>query len=181
MRVRIVREQDLAAGKERQLRDLLVATFPHHATLFGVQSFWGSVPEWRLWLEDEDGATRAHLEFGARRIIVGPSEFDIVGVGAVAVHPDSQRRGLGRRLFAELRAFLRDRLPVDFAFLECREAIVPFYVAAGLRRFDQTVWCFDPDARQWQESIGPKMVLPVRRPIDDWPARGRIDLRGMPW
>lgn len=181
---RLIRQADLCPHDEARIRTLLVAAFPQHAALFGRQSYWGSVPDWRLVLEGEDDALVAHTGFGMRDIVVGDARaarFRIAGVGAVCTAPGWQRRGLGRRLFDALRDFLAAEASIDFAFLECREAIVPFYQAAGFSRFDQPVWCLDPDRGAWSESLGPKMLMPIARSLAAWPSSGRIDLRGMPW
>lgn len=180
MRWQFVAARGLRAAQEQAIRALLVATFPQHAALFSRQSYWGSPPTWRLCLQDGDELI-AHTGFGERRIRVGTTEVSIAGIGAVAVHPRMQRCGLGRALFAELHRFLVERMRVDFGFLECREAIVPFYVSAGFTRFDQIVHCLDPDSGRWEDSVGPKMVLPACQPLTAWPAGERIDLRGMPW
>jgi GNAT superfamily N-acetyltransferase len=184
LRHRAIRQSDLQADDEGRIRALLVAAFPQHATRFSCQSYWGSVPDWRLMLENEEGRLLAHAGFGFRDIAVGdgcPAVFCIAGVGAVCVDPTHQGSGLGVLLFDRLRAWLGDYAAVDFALLECGEAIVPFHEAAGFARMQQVVWCLDPDSGSWQDSVGPKMVMPIGRPLIAWPATGRIDLRGMPW
>jgi len=140
-----------------------------------------ALPDWRVLLEGDAGHLVGHAGFGLRGIDVEGKLLRIAGVGAVCTAPSVQRTGRGRHLFSALRHFLHKQGNVDFAFLECREAIVPFYEAVGFTRFDQVVWCLDPDSAAWGESIGPKLVMPVGRDLDAWPRGGRIDLRGMPW
>lgn len=181
MQTRAVRQAELTEEDERRIRTLLVSAFPQHAELFRRQSYWGSLPDWRLLLMDEHGRYVAHAGFGVRRIVVGARSLQIAGVGAVCTAPDVQRRGLGRELFAQLHAFLLAQPGLDFAFLECREGIAGFYEAAGFHRVHQAVRCLDPDSGEWEKSTGPKMVKPVGKPLSDWPQEGLIDLRGMPW
>ncbi len=171
----------LAAEDDARIRALLVAAFPQHTALFSRQSYWGALPDWRVLLEGDAGHLVGHAGFGLRDIDVEGKLLRIAGVGAVCTAPSVQRTGRGRHLFTALRHFLHQQGNVDFAFLECREAIVPFYEAVGFTRFDQVVWCLDPDSAAWDESIGPKLVMPVGRDLDAWPRGGRIDLRGMPW
>lgn len=168
---------------EARIRSLRVDAFAQQAALFSMQSYWGSLPQRRVLLVDEEGLPQAHAGFGLRDIAVGdhgPTALRIAGIGAVCVSPAQQRAGLGRQVFEHLRAFLLAHSSVDFAFLACREAIVPFYCAAGFTRFDAPVCCLDPDHGIWQESLGPKIVMSLARPLAAWPP-GRINLRGMPW
>jgi ribosomal protein S18 acetylase RimI-like enzyme len=174
-------EATLAADDHARIQALLVAAFPQHAEIFAANSYWGSLPEYRLWLEDDDGMILAHAEFGRRLIHVGDYQTFIAGIGAVATHPEWQRRGLGRTLFTQLQAALRSRIPVDFGFLECRDEVVEFYEKAGFTHMQRVVRCFEPDERIWVDCRGNQLVLPATRTIDEWPAGDLIDLRGMPW
>jgi len=178
---RLLEEADLKPQDHERISSLLVAAFPQHVNTFSQKSYWGSMPEYRLLLENPSGELLAHLEFGLRTIGVGPQESKIAGIGAVATRPDVQGQHLGRALFKHLHSLLLERFGVDFGYLGCREAVVGFYQKVGFVRFDQTVLELNPDTGEWQESTYPNMVLPVCEPLEAWPGTGRVDLRGMPW
>jgi ribosomal protein S18 acetylase RimI-like enzyme len=180
MTVHLVAEKDLTRDQEQRIQTLLIAAFPQHEEIWSRHSFWGGTAECRMWLE-QDQKMIAHLGFARRTIRVGGQEILIAGVGAVATHPDFQGRGTGRQLFAELKKILLEQLPVDFAFLECREAVIGFYEKAGFTLHRQTVHCFHPDKQAWIYDDGAKMIMPIHKTLDEWNADGLIDLRGMPW
>src|SRR5689334_14569414 len=116
LRCRLVAEGALSEANDDAIKQLLDAAFRQYTDIFAQVSYWGARPEYRLWLEDDDGAIVAHLDFGQRVILVGGQEVRVVGVGEVATHPDWQGRGVGRRLMAELHAILTTTMPVPFAF-----------------------------------------------------------------
>lgn len=168
-------------GQQDAIRALLNAAFPQFAEVWAIFTYWGSLPEGRVWLEDEEGELLAHLGFSRRRVGVGAAEVCIAGVGAVCTSPRVQGRGLGRALLWELRRVLREECPADFAFLGCREEVAPFYERCGFSRVRQVVRYLDPDDGVWVENPGPAMVLPARAPLSAWPREGLVDLRGLPW
>jgi nodulation protein A len=180
MSLYLVAGKDLTRDREGRIQDLLITAFPHYEEIWSRQFFRGGPAEYRLWLE-QDQTMIAHLGFARRIIRVGEQEVLIAGVGAVATHPDFQGQGVGRQLFAELKKILLTQLPVDFAFLECREAVIGFYEKAGFTLHRQTVYCFHPDQKKWIFDEGAKMVMPIHETLEAWDANGLIDLRGMPW
>jgi aminoglycoside 2'-N-acetyltransferase I len=181
MIARLVAENDLTAHDRQNIRTLLTAAYPQYAHLWMQQDFWGGPAEYRLLLLERTGRLAAHLGFARRLITVGESPFLVAGIGAVAVLPDLQGQQVGRQLLRDLRQVLCTDLPVDFGFLQCRDAVVGFYVKAGFSRIAQQVRSFDPDKRLWQIDDAAAMVLPARASIDVWPAQGIVDLMGMPW
>jgi nodulation protein A len=180
MTIHLVPEKDLTRDHESCIQALLLAAFPQYEDIWTRQSFYGGPAEYRLWLE-QDQKMIAHLGFAKRTIRVGEHEVLIAGVGAVATHPEFQGQGVGRQLFAKLKKILLTQLPVDFAFLECREAVIGFYEKAGFTLHRQTVHCFHPGKQAWIYDEGAKMVMPIRKTLDEWDINGLIDLRGMPW
>lgn len=181
LRHRLVREDALTGANHDAIKRLLVAAFPQTAAVFSVASYWGAQPEYRLWLEDDDGTMVAHLDFERRVIDVGGREVLVAGVGEVATHPDWQRKGLGRRLMAAFRTVLCTELPVPFGFLNCSEAVAGFYTSVGWHRMPQSTRERDRVTGTWTEHTLPSMVLPAMAPIEAWPREGSIDLRGVPW
>lgn len=180
MTAQLVAEKDLTRDQEQRIQALLLAAFPQYEAIWSRHSFWGGPAEYRLWLE-QDNKMIAHLGFANRNIRVGEQEVLIAGIGAVATHPEFQGRGVGKQLFAELKKILHRRPPVDFAFLECREAVIGFYEKAGFTLHRQIVYCFHPKKREWIHDDGAKMVMPIHKSLEEWNADGLIDLGGMPW
>jgi nodulation protein A len=174
-------EGNLSSAVEAEIRDLLVAAFPEFADFFSRASYRGSVPEYRLLGRTATGELVAHLEFGCRQALVGAEPVSIVGIGAVAVHPRAQGRGIGKRMFGALSQHaIRARLG-DFGFLECREAVAGFYERVGFNRVQQTCTSLDHESLEWETYDGPVMVLPLTKPMAVWPTAGDVNLRGMSW
>ncbi|ADV66459.1 GNAT family N-acetyltransferase [Deinococcus maricopensis] len=177
-KVQLTHAADITPEQEGRFRALLMAAYPQFADFWAGTSFWGGPADARLWLSAPDGEVLAHLGFGRRTVRVGREDVRVAGVGAVATHPAHRGRGYGARLLRTLPHAAPD---VDFAFLECREEVAPFYASGGFVRVPNSTWSLDPDEGMWVERAGsPVMVLPVRASIRAWPA-GRVDLRGMPW
>jgi nodulation protein A len=174
-------EVNLPLGVEAEIRDLLVTAFPEFADLFSRSSYRGSVPEYRLLGRTANGQLIAHLEFGCRQALVGAEPVSIVGIGAVAVHPSAQGCGIGRQMFGALRQYaIREHLAA-FGFLECREAVAGFYERVGFNRVRQACTSLDHESLEWETYAGPVMVLPLTKPMAEWPAVGDVNLRGMSW
>ena len=178
---RLIGENDLTAHDRQNIRTLLAAAYPQYEHLWTHHDFWGGPAEHRLLLLERTGRLAAHLGFARRLIKVGETTLLVAGIGAVAVLPDLQGQQVGRQLLRDLRRCLCIDLPVDFGFLQCRDAVVGFYAKAGFSRVSQQVRSFDPDKRLWQIDDAAAMVLPAKAPIGAWPAHGLIDLMGMPW
>ncbi|OOV13788.1 hypothetical protein BXU09_02790 [Deinococcus sp. LM3] len=123
----------------------------------------------------------AQMGFGRRVAQIGGRDVTIVGVGGVATHPAFQRRGVGHRLLRDLHAFLLTLPDVEFAFLQCREEVAPFYERGGFTRVPNAARYLDPDEGHWVTDAGPTLILPVHGALGDWPVGERVNLRGLPW
>ena len=179
--LQLVEEDDLTPQQHQAIQTLLVAAYPQFQAIFSAASYWGARPEYRLWLETAGGQLLAHLDFERRVIDVGGVEILIAGVGEVATHPDMQGQGVGRFMMQQLQHILRQEIPVDFGYLHCRPEIVSFYTAVGWHQVWQTVRCINPNTNQWVDDDDPKMILPAQKSYEQWPARGKINLRGLEW
>ena len=177
----LIAENDLGAADREKIRALLTAAFPKYANLWIAADSWGGPLEYRLLLRDLTGRLVGHLGFSRRVIEIGGKRRLIAGIGTVAILPDMQGQGLGMRLLGELRIVLRRDVPVEFGFLQCRDAVVGFYERAGFTRIKQTVRSFHPDQRRWQMDDAAAMILPAGPTADTWPKDGIVDLMGMPW
>jgi nodulation protein A len=166
---------------EQEIRELLVLAFPQYSDFFSQNSYRGSAPTHRLVGRLPSNQLVAHLAGGPRQICVNDQAVQIFGIGAVAVHPECQGTGVGREMFTQLRASLRDANIADFGFLECGEHVESFYRRAGFVRLSQPSTSMHHETREWQTYRGPVMALPVRRPIEEWPQGGEIHLQGYDW
>jgi len=124
----------------------------------------------------------AHVGFQRRVISVGTNDVVVAGTGGVLVDHRFRGTGLGGRMMRHAQQAMRDEVEVDFRFLGCREAVVPFYKAAGWREVHATERCV---SRLDQTSVvvsheGPTLICSATRDARQWP-HGDIDLRGTPW
>jgi aminoglycoside 2'-N-acetyltransferase I len=181
LRPRFLREDDLTPAQQEAIRQLLIRAFARTARRFATATYWGARPEFRLWLETPASMVVAHLDYERRMVGVGDRDILIAGVGEVAVHPDWQGRGLGRRLLDECRAILEAHTPVDYGYLNCLAEIAGFYTAVGWQRTDQPSVRLHPDTGERTLWTGATMILPVREPLERWPPEETVDLRGMSW
>jgi nodulation protein A len=156
-------------------------TFPQFADFFATASFRGSVPAYRLFGRNAEGELVAHLGCGPREARAAGQPVRILGIGAVAVHPNVQGRGWGKQMFAMLRRHAVEAGLADFGFLECREAVAPFYQRAGFHRLQQPCTSVHHETNELDTHHGPVMVMPYCKPIDAWPLGGEVDLQGLSW
>ncbi|WP_372983547.1 GNAT family N-acetyltransferase [Microbacterium sp.] len=122
----------------------------------------------------------AHVGFQRRTISAGGHEIVVAGTGGVLVHSDWRGSGVGRRVMARAQQAMRDDALVDFGYLGCREAVVPFYESTGWRRIRAL-------ERHISIADGSDATEPFGAPIliydasdSRWPP-GDVDLRGTPW
>lgn len=176
---KLIAEDDLTPDDNERIRNLLVKTFPNGEDTFNDKSYWGSLPEYRLIMEDENSQLIAHLNFERRMIAVNDVEVNVAGVAEVATHTNYQRKGIGTQLMIKLTTILRDQLPVDFGFLQTDEHLFTFYQRVGWYRIDQHLRIFYEG--NWIVIDTDPMILPVKKTVGEWETEGIVDLRGTPW
>ncbi|MEJ1090878.1 GNAT family N-acetyltransferase [Microbacterium istanbulense] len=120
-----------------------------------------------------------HVGYQRRTVGVGDREVTVAGVGGVLVAP--RARGLGLGIAMLRRAQGRMASDVDYGYLGCRPAVVPFYEAAGWRRIRAREHSLSPaTGSPVTTNTDPILICDAGRPASEWPA-GTIDLRGLPW
>ncbi|MGN9845438.1 GNAT family N-acetyltransferase [Nonomuraea sp. H19] len=154
-------EADVSADTHEALAEMLARAYPADAGIFGGRRSWTwARPEARM-VGMADDHPVAHLallrQFGqtsesGERLLVGE-------VGLVAVDPDFQGRGIGRKLLAQTATEMAG-LALSFGFLTCRPAVVPFYESAGWHQLPYSpVLAGDTHT----------MILPLHAPLSTWP------------
>jgi nodulation protein A len=167
-------EDDVANGEHDALGELLARCFPNAYTRFGPGRSWSSArPELRLVARAADRPV-AHLAVLRRFLQIGDVAQLVGDVGLVAVDPDLQGRGLGADLLARCRTMLHG-LDLPFGYLTTG-AQAGFYATGGWVAVLGPTRTVRADGRV-QVHGGVSMVLPVHRPIEEWPA-GRVDRNG---
>ncbi|GAB3845195.1 GNAT family N-acetyltransferase [Nesterenkonia populi] len=128
------------------------------------------------------GELRGHVGFQPRTIAVGEQDVTIAGTGGVLVAPETRGSGLGRHMLHRAQEAMRHTPGVEFGYLGCRPAVVPFYEAAGWHRIhalERHLSRLDPSTVV-ESDTAPILICAAARAIAEWPD-GDIDLRGGTW
>jgi nodulation protein A len=180
LRWRLVWESDLSDEEHAALARLFGRAYPRHAERFsGGRSWSGARPEARV-VGSLDDRPVAHLGLLRRflRVPATGASLLVGDVGLVAVDPDLQGRGIGRRLLDQARQVLLE-LELPFGFLTCGPETVPFYRSGGWRLLEgQTTRMIDNRQRS-EVYQGPALLLPVRARLTDWPHGHTVDRNGL--
>jgi nodulation protein A len=180
LRWRLVWESDLSDEEHAALARLFGRAYPRHAERFsGGRSWSGARPEARV-VGSLDDRPVAHLGLLRRflRVPATGASLLVGDVGLVAVDPDLQGRGIGRRLLDQARQVLL-KLELPFGFLTCGPETVPFYRSGGWRLLEgQTTRMIDNRQRS-EVYQGPALLLPVRARLTDWPHGHTVDRNGL--
>ncbi|WP_440109197.1 GNAT family N-acetyltransferase [Paenibacillus sp. QZ-Y1] len=163
-------ESDLFENDHRRLTRLLADIYPAYTARFKEACSWsGAQPEGRIVGYQGENAV-AHLGFVRRTLRTDSNEIGILtaDVGLVGIRPELQGKGVGRELLQQVAIVFRS-LNLPYAFLTCREAVVPFYESGGwLRLLDSKVRMIDNHYLP-ELYTGPAMILPVVLPFEQWP------------
>ncbi|UCF78572.1 MAG: GNAT family N-acetyltransferase [Candidatus Eiseniibacteriota bacterium] len=145
--------------------------------IFGMESL---KLEWRqkvlhftLYIE---GRAASHVGTLSDTVTVGSQKISICGIGAVVTRGDAQKRGLARKLLAQVINWAKESTEAEFGFLFCRPPLVPFYESMGWQLLKDPVLIEQSSGRM--ESPIPAMVLPLTEA--KWPP-GEVILGGLPW
>jgi nodulation protein A len=167
-------ETSLDARAHEAIAALLARSYPASTTDFSRGRSWaGARPELRV-LGHRDGELVGHAGM-VRRFVRAPDHGAslLVGdVGLVAVHPGHQGTGLGAALMDTVAGTLAD-LGLPHGFLTCDPHVRPFYERCGWTHLGDHVVRSVRIDHTVEDHRRHGMLLPVRRPVGDWPS-GRI-------
>lgn len=123
-----------------------------------------------------------NVGFQRRSIAVGSESVIVAGTGGVLVADVARGSGLGRRLMQRAQREMASDPLIEFGYLGCRPAVVPFYESAGWRRIaaaERHLSRLDPNIVE-ESADSPVLICTVGKDIADWSV-GHVDLRGTPW
>lgn len=126
---------------------------------------------------EEDGRAVSHVGLLRHAVLVGGELATVGGVGGVITRAEAQGRGYASLALERATAFMRDELKVEFGFLFCRDALVPFYRRHGWQLVSAPV-----TVEQGEE---PPLVMPIHAMVLSfrervWP-EGLVNLQSLPW
>jgi nodulation protein A len=168
-------EDDVSDGEHDALGALLARCFPHARAPLGPGRSWSSAcPELRLVASAGDRPV-AHVAVLRRFLQIGDVAQLVGDVGLVAVDPELQGSGVGAELLARCRTALRG-LDLPFGYLTTGPRVAGFYATGGWVAVPGPTRMVLPGGRV-QVHPDVSMVLPVHRPIEEWPP-GQVDRNG---
>jgi GNAT superfamily N-acetyltransferase len=136
--------------------------------------------EWRqtehhvLVMKDERNVS--HVGLLKHSVRVSGRLISVGGMGGVLTHPKYRGSGFAKMAMEEaLRQAVRE-LDVQFGFLFCREAMLPWYEKQGWTPVEDTVWI--EQGRGMIPSPLPAMIRCLA--VERWPA-GEVWLGSLPW
>lgn len=172
---------ELTRSEVRALGALFDAEYEPEFGPWSLEAPYGYSPARIRVLAFEGARLVGHVGFQPRPIAAGDREVVVGGTGGVLVSEAARGQGLGARLMRQAQAAMLDA-GVEFGYLGCRPAVVPFYLAAGWHRIrarERHRSRTDPSAIAESED-SPLLICAATRRTSDWPA-GDIDLRGPAW
>jgi aminoglycoside 2'-N-acetyltransferase I len=132
--------------------------------------------DFRVLVDDPERGLVCHAGIYRRHGRLNGHPVHIGGIGAVATHPDHQRRGLATLALNAALQTLKHEGSIGFALLFCEPQHLEFFATRGGKRFDGEIIAEQPDGRGPFEALTPLVFDLIQRPRS-----GTIDLLGPPW
>jgi predicted N-acetyltransferase YhbS len=169
---RYLRDEDIDADLDLQLRSLLRECFPHEARHLETKRYFHECPQNRWLAFAPNGALAAHVAAHEKVIGAETEDLKIIGVAEVSVAPQFRGKKLVKSLLRQAQDWGKGH-GFSFAVLFGDQRI---YSSSGYTNVLNPINTIDVETG--------KNLLEVRRflmvrPLDDsvWP-EGEIDLRG---
>ncbi|WP_445222734.1 NodA family N-acyltransferase (plasmid) [Bradyrhizobium sp. Pa8] len=184
-------ENELTLADHSELSDFLRKTYGptgafNAARFDGARSWAGARPELRAIAYDDRGIA-AHIGALRRFIKVGKSDLLVAELGLYGVRPDLEGLGIShsiRAMYPALRELdvpfgfgsIRPALQKHITRLLGRQAVASILIGVRLRSTHPDVYLNLPPTRVDEDVL--VLVLPVSRPLGEWPAGTLIDRNG---
>lgn len=181
MRIEFIEHRDMSPDLVTDLRALFDDEYLAEFGDWDPDQPYGYAPHDHHVIALRGGEVVGHVGWGRRLITVGNDSVMIAGVGGVLVSRHGRGQRLGSRLMNGAARSMRAATGVDFGYLGCDEAVVPFYESCGWRRIRAHERWVRRDGIEADTPAGPPiLVLPIPPMPEPWPP-GDINLHGRPW
>lgn len=170
MRIEVLGDEDGWAIVEALDREVYTPQFM--TTAIWRHVVWAK-PDKRIVVWGEAGRVVCHAALFFRDGTHDGVPTRMCGIGGVMTSTSARKQGLAS---AAMRRAADEMAGVDFGLLFCEQHNVGLYAGLGWKIFSGEVHCTQPSGNMVFDMM-PNMVLPLRTA----PARGRIDLCGLPW
>lgn len=178
--VRLVPHRELSREDLEGLQHLFDAEYLTQFGDWNPEQPYGYAPHDVHLIAERGDATVGHVGWARRRIGVGQRDVVIAGVGGVLVANAARGLRLGERLMGTAVASMKDAEDIEFGYLGCREAVVPFYESCGWTRVRAAERSLDRMGKPSMDPPGQPLLVYSLGASTEWP-EGEIDLRGRAW
>jgi len=176
----VIEEKDISPELDRAIREELVVCFPAEREYFSRQSWWRSVPAYRVIGKIDNTLIVTHVAIVDRTAIVGPgsSKVNVAGIQSVSVLPDYRGKGFSDKAMAISMDEAKKR-GFDAGLLFCLPQLEKVYVRMGWAKIEALVYKIDDKKGKIPKS-GEDIVMFYPFNMKEFPA-GDIDLAGPDW
>jgi predicted acetyltransferase len=166
---RAAADADAEAAFDRQMRELLTASFPKEAK-FKTQRFNNEMPTRRFLLLDADGAIAAHVAVHEKRLVRPNGDVEMyTGIAEVFTAERFRKRGLVKRLLAYVHTHYAAQ---GFQWSILMAGSSAYYVSSGYISVEN-VQAFDDDPHK---QFHHPMVRSLLEPATPWHSDDRVVL-----
>ncbi|MDR3181562.1 MAG: GNAT family N-acetyltransferase [Planctomycetaceae bacterium] len=139
MDITLAEEDDIDAGADAAIRDLLCRCFPEWSPVFQKRRTWHSSPPIFSLIASVNGDIAGHIAVVVRTITTTWNfRYNVASIQGVCISPEKRRSGLATQMMQTALAEIKRRGFV-FAILFCKEPLVAFYSSQGWKLADDSV------------------------------------------
>ena len=163
-------DAEISATEDRELRRLLLASFPY-ATVLLTRRYIRQAPAHRWLVRSAAGELIAHAAAHDKLISAGSRDLRIGGIAEVCVAHHFRGRRLVHCMLEEAHAWMRAE-GIPFAMLFGHPKV---YASSGYAVIENPILADTTLVDNWNPFKGKPMIHPIA--ADPWPP-GLVDLRG---
>ena len=183
--VSCVSEKDLTDEHAEEIMKLQQLAFPDGAVFKTQRWYHTPLADDHLWFALRQGGKLIGSTLAVhRRVTTSAGDFLIAGIGNVCADPAATDVRAGRLCMKAVHDYIAESDTVDFGLLFCRLHLRTYYRWQGWKVIENPIFATDAQGARRQthgESDRFVMIYPGRRPVEDWPADGEVDLNGEDW